>query len=928
MTWKRIIVFGFWLALLPALYAQNGNYFITNLTPDDEKIDPRSLGATQTDLGVIYFANKNGILEFDGNNWRLIPTPGSVYTILSNGKDVYAGGTFGFGVLQTNTAKTSEFKVISNKPNVFSSIKIEDQIFFCNETEVLTYSLHFNSLVQGSLPAGGADLYTGVHSIDGKPHVTLAESGLHRISSGVLTTPSFNLADSLAMIFSLPSTDNKQAIIGTEGGKIFRYQNGKIAPITLSDAEYIEHNELLNATWVSEDLMALGTLKGGAIFINPKTGATKEIIDYHIGLPDNDVLSLFTDRDGGVWAAHEYGFSRITPFLPFRSYNHYPGLAGNLLSVREIDGQLFAGTSLGLYYLKTEDQYEDIVYYETVIQAPPKSKSKTTSTTTPTTTTTTTTQPTTQPEKTRKKLFGFLRGKKNEEKPTAPPTQEPVTTKPNVTQPKVTQPKATQPKVTQVKKTKKILKSRQFVYQKIDGIEGKVTQLLEVNGKTIVSGLAGVYILSNLKVEPIFQEPVRYIFHSPSLNQLLISTYDDRTISLAPINDAWRETHYVDTLRDYISYIFEDDLENIWFCGKTKVYKMELVDGAITSFTGLPINNPLYDETVGLALGNDVYVAASGRFNHYDESQHAFDPYDSLTGPKKYFASSGYFWFNDGHQWHTLSKTMKNLKLEWLGLFPNLRYLSPTTDGSGLWLVTSNNELYKFTNPTTDQIGANYPLFLRDVRGEQIRLLKEKDVSMEQSEDAVYFEFTQPNYMGFGATEFRYMVHGLTKEWSEWSSVYNEIPFPYLPTGKYQLAVQSRNVLGKVSEIELVTFEVLPHYWKRWWFYALEFAFFSGIVLISIRLGRADSRYQVVSQILSLLVVILLIQFIETGINSMVEFKSSPVVEFMIQLGITLVVFPVESKLRSLMQYVSAGKFKVGKAKASVEKSKASVGQD
>ena len=96
--------------------------------------------------------------------------------------------------------------------------------------------------------------------------------------------------------------------------------------------------------------------------------------------------------------------------------------------------------------------------------------------------------------------------------------------------------------------------------------------------------------------------------------------------------------------------------------------------------------------------------------------------------------------------------------------------------------------------------------------------------------------------------------------------------------------MQSRDVLGNESKVELVNFEVLPYYWKRWWFYALEFVFFSMLVFVSIKLGTRDDRYRVVSQILSMLSVILLIQFIETGISSFIELKSSPVIEFLIQL--------------------------------------------
>ncbi len=37
------------------------------------------------------------------------------------------------------------------------------------------------------------------------------------------------------------------------------------------------------------------------------------------------------DKSQGIWAAHEYGFTRVSPYLPYRSFGHYPGLAGNLL---------------------------------------------------------------------------------------------------------------------------------------------------------------------------------------------------------------------------------------------------------------------------------------------------------------------------------------------------------------------------------------------------------------------------------------------------------------------------------------------------------------------------------------------------------------------------------------------------------------------
>jgi hypothetical protein len=96
-----------------------------------------------------------------------------------------------------------------------------------------------------------------------------------------------------------------------------------------------------------------------------------------------------------------------------------------------------------------------------------------------------------------------------------------------------------------------------------------------------------------------------------------------------------------------------------------------------------------------------------------------------------------------------------------------------------------------------------------------------------------------------------------------------------------------------------MTFEVLPPYWKRSWFYAMEFAILASLVLLSFKL---NTRYRIVSRILSLLTIILLIEFVQTMINATIPFnKESPVVDFIIQVFIALLILPVEGYLRNLM---------------------------
>jgi hypothetical protein len=43
----------------------------------------------------------------------------------------------------------------------------------------------------------------------------------------------------------------------------------------------------------------------------------------------------------------------------------------------------------------------------------------------------------------------------------------------------------------------------------------------------------------------------------------------------------------LDSIREPISHIFEDRLENVWLCGKAYIYKIETVDGDITDLEAI-----------------------------------------------------------------------------------------------------------------------------------------------------------------------------------------------------------------------------------------------------------------------------------------------------------------------------------------------------
>jgi hypothetical protein len=110
--------------------------------------------------------------------------------------------------------------------------------------------------------------------------------------------------------------------------------------------------------------------------------------------------------------------------------------------------------------------------------------------------------------------------------------------------------------------------------------------------------------------------------------------------------------------------------------------------------------------------------------------------------------------------------------------------------------------------------------------------------------------------------------------------------------------MQSKDLFGKVTEFTIVDLNVLPPFWKRWWFYALEFLFFGSLVVLSLRVKGINTKNRYLSRFLSALTVIMLIQFIQTMVASTIAIKSTPVADFFIQVFVALLVLPVEEFLR------------------------------
>ncbi|MDH4058391.1 MAG: hypothetical protein OEU76_06480, partial [Cyclobacteriaceae bacterium] len=883
---KSKLITSYFLFSFVVAVAQTGNYFLSNYSPDEERFNIVCFDMVQDSRGVFYFATQAGILQFDGRNWDIIPTVGTIYSIaISELGDIYAAGSRGFGKIIKDENGLEVYSVLyeqSDMEYIFQILIQLDRIYFLSDKNLFEYEpLEKKTRTFAANEETGP--FVSLNEIFNKVFVSTEQNGLFELDGTEIKATSIGVDNTAALILSQRYDD--KYLLGTDDNQLFLCSsNFEIKRIQLQDSSYAQASVIVNATWINQNLVAVGTLRGGVIFINPETGTTEEIINYNTGLPDNEVFTLMTDRNLNVWVAHAYGFTRISPSLPFRSFRYYPGLQGNLLCATTYQDKVYVGTSLGLFALMKEEHYDEIRYYvevpeKEIITTQKASKRKEAD------------LPKAEEVETKdSEKGGFFRFLKRKKSTMGEGEKDSPTT--------VARNEETGEYERQIisstrreLRTKKILRSSYYSYQKVVGVDAKILQLIHWKGKLIASGLGGAFEVNNGLPNRITEKPVRFLYASENNSRIIASTNDDQLLQFG-FDKEWKYVGPIENITEPIHYIFEEGETAIWFCGFDKVFRLTSLKEE-PYLQQLIFNNSNFDKTIGLFLNNEVIIASPAGFFFYNQSTGQLVRGDTLRKPIAYFASSDNLWFRDKHSWYTAGSSGGHDNLQLLNLFSNLRFIDSDKRTGALWIITGSNELLQFNSGQVRNNEVIYPLMLKAILHNDI-ITGKNYLNVVQDESAFVVEVIKPDYIGNRFVEYRYLLEGLHQDWTEWSTQNNIIRFPYLPTGEYKLQVQSRDIFGRINDMEPVRLNIAPPYWKEPWFFAAEFSVFIFLVLLSFRLSY---RFLIVSRLLSLLSIIMFIEFIQTVAGETFS-QSSPVIDFGIQVFVAMLILPVEGFLR------------------------------
>ncbi|MFN8415669.1 MAG: two-component regulator propeller domain-containing protein [Cytophagaceae bacterium] len=339
-------------------FAKEGLPVIRNYSVESYHAGIENWDAVQSDRGLMYFANSEGILEYDGVHWRLIETNyhGIIRSICKSPKGiVYAGGDHDLGYLAPDEYGQLHFKSLEAKcptehrshlKHIWKVLFFDSKLFVLASGTILIFDEQHRFI-----KALDEKVYLRtLFEIDGNLMLYSNENGFKLFDKKTLqfqtylATPNI-LHRSIEVMTSHPQGGIRYHIFG-EG---FYWTTGNTTKLEKKYPSESIDSDYLFCRANSGNQLWVGTTTKGLYTLNADNLDLLFQLEISSGLNDNKVFSIYPDANGNIWVCHENGLSYVEINTPVRLLNAKSGLEGSGFCTMDYQTSLFAGTSHGLY---------------------------------------------------------------------------------------------------------------------------------------------------------------------------------------------------------------------------------------------------------------------------------------------------------------------------------------------------------------------------------------------------------------------------------------------------------------------------------------------------------------------------------------------------------------------------------------------------
>lgn len=320
--------------------------------PNDYNGGIQNWAFDQNSEGILYVANNDGLLEFDGREWNKYEVPFStrLRAVKVDSQDrIFVGGQGQIGYFtktKNNLVFTSLLTYLpTDKQDIAETWKILElngKIFFNTESELFIYE---NDTIKAMTLPGYMRF---AFNVENRLFAQFYGLGLYEIVNNEFSHIKGTEIDH-DIITILPNPNKGAYYCITREGEIFLLNDSGYKAINLT----VELGTVNDALKLDSGEYVIGTQSNGVYIFSAKF-TLKNHLTKKEGLSDRTVKSLYEDEFHNLWVGLNNGIDYLKISLPFSLINEESGIEGTGYAAIRHDNQIYLGTNNGVFIQKYE----------------------------------------------------------------------------------------------------------------------------------------------------------------------------------------------------------------------------------------------------------------------------------------------------------------------------------------------------------------------------------------------------------------------------------------------------------------------------------------------------------------------------------------------------------------------------------------------
>ena len=339
-----------------------GTPFITNYLNETYQAGTQNWDIQQHPNGFMFFANNNGLLQFDGINWTIFPLANKTIArslYITHDERIYVGGQGEFGYFEPDASGLLIFhslvglipKEHSNFADVWDIVAVEEVLYFNASNKVFKYDGQEIIVV-----SEGIIDFLGVAN---QQILVRNENGLHEIIQDQLVLLNGGEKFDKYVINHVAKVDEETLLVSTLHNGLLVFKNEQIKQYTEGGLPFFIENKIHCSEDVGDGQIAVGTANGGLAIVGTN-GEFSYLLDRTNGLQNNHVLSVYKDNGNNLWVGLNNGIDYIAINSPFTKLMPDKDQEGTAYAGKIFQESLYLGTSKGLYIRPWKNYYNPL----------------------------------------------------------------------------------------------------------------------------------------------------------------------------------------------------------------------------------------------------------------------------------------------------------------------------------------------------------------------------------------------------------------------------------------------------------------------------------------------------------------------------------------------------------------------------------------